>query len=580
MKLNKVRFGSATPAKRLSIKQHSSVRSVTVSIGIFAFAFLATLLASSSLTPVSNSSAEDVAAVINSSGYFINLISKNSGLASMDLVATAAGTVGITKDTINIKSNAPNGYDLYLSMDNSNTDGNRLYKDANSSSSSYLSPTSGTFSAPAVLDTNSWGYALSSTTPGLPASNGGNNGNGGSGNSGFDETYSTTGPNDNALFAAVPLQGQEQLIQTITTPDSTNGVDTEVYYGVKANTSLPSGSYKGTVTYTAIAKTNSGINEQTSVSPSVTTKLEGGEILTIATMLNIDASVAEDPGTPADPNIPGSGTPAKNVTVTVGGEPCPLTTGIYGDPADPTTTDGLGNAQDGSLVITCTAPSMATGRYDVGIDVPKYDKFWVIVNGIQYKYSTSDQDQAITDATAGTATAADILLGKTAYVGGQELTGTMPSYTLQYDTNKTAEENTEDSGLTWSSDGATLIISEGYHAQQQVNSQRDPQSIYANVIDLGTGTSFDVTSYSGYENFTAANFIVEVPNSSRNNGATRDASEAGRIYRAYLQMAKSYSNGILSAYISYGVDKTTSNNSGWNSGYTNSKLNVHAYLVY
>ncbi|MBR3220558.1 hypothetical protein IKF76_01700, partial [Candidatus Saccharibacteria bacterium] len=92
---------------------------------------------------------------------------------------------------------------------------------------------------------------------------------------------------------------------------------------------------------------------------------------------------------------------------------------------------------------------------------------WVIVNGIQYKYSTQELDQV----TGGNATAADILLGKTAYVGGQELTGTMPSYTLQYDTNKTETENTANAGLTWSSDGSTLTISEGYHTQQQVSNQ-------------------------------------------------------------------------------------------------------------
>ena len=39
-----------------------------------------------------------------------------------------------------------------------------------------------------------------------------------------------------------------------------------------------------------------------------------------------------------------------------------------------------------------------------------------------------------------------------------------------------------------------------------------------NVINLGTGTSFDVSSYSGYKNFTIDNFIVEV------NGGSFSAS--------------------------------------------------------
>ncbi|MBR3220291.1 IPT/TIG domain-containing protein [Candidatus Saccharibacteria bacterium] len=422
----------------LRIKSNPFYSAPAISLGVFTFAFLLTFLASSSFTPVQDSNAEDIAAVLNSSGYFINLTSANSGTVAMDVIGTAAGTVGMAKDTINIKSNAPSGYDLYLSMDNKDTDGNRLYKDANPGTAAnpnpFLSPTSGTFSNPAALDTNSWGYALSSTTPGLPASNGGTS---------FDETYNVAVPSDTALFAGVPLQGNEQLIQSITTPDATNGIDTDIYYGVKVNTTLPSGSYKGTITYTAIAKTNSSINEQTSISPSVTTKLEGGETLTIATMLNIDANDAEDPG--------------KEVSVTIGGEPC--------------TNIQLSNAQDGSLTISCTSPSMATGRYDVGIDIPKYDKFWVIVNGIQYKYSEQDQQTAISQVTGGNATTTDILNGKTAYVNGVEILGSMPSFTAQYDTNKTAEQNTQDAGLTWSNNGNTLTISEGYHTQQQVERQ-------------------------------------------------------------------------------------------------------------
>ena len=456
--------GDKTPQKLSRLKNlhmkksHMNLKKYNIpapiaGICIFIGAFFITMFASSSFIPVQPSNAEDVAAVLNSSGYFINLTSGNGGVVAIDVLGTAAGTVGLARDTINIKSNAPDGYDLYLGMDNKNVDGNRLYKDGDSTSSSFITPTSGTFSAPAVLDTNSWGYALANTTPGLPTEG-----------ANFDAQYNPSIPDDASLWASVPLAGNEQLIQTITTPNPTDGINTDIYYGAKANVSLPSGSYKGTITYTAIAKTNSSVNEYTSVSPATTTKLEGGEILTIATMLGVDAADAEDPGTPA-----------KRVTVTVGGQACPLTTGIVGDPSSPTTTDGLGNAQDGSLVITCTAPSMATGRYDVGVDVPKYDKFWVIVNGIEYKYSTTDQDQAIDDAvgqvTGGNATAADILLGKTAYVGGTELTGTMPSYTVQYDSNKTAAENTADAGLTWSSDGSTLTIAEGYHTQQQVNSQ-------------------------------------------------------------------------------------------------------------
>lgn len=484
----------------LIIKQHTNVYRPVVSIGVFLFTFLATLFISSSLTPVRNSSAEDVAAVINSSGYFINLTSGNSGVVAIDLNTNASGAIGLAKDTINIKSNAPNGYDLYLSMNNGETDGNRLYKDGSSSSAHYIAPTSGTFSAPAVLDTNSWGYALANTTTGLPAEG-----------ANFNEQYNPAIPDNTSLWAGVPLAGNEQLIQTITTPDTTTGINTDIYYGVKANTTLPSGSYKGTITYTAVAKTNSSVSEQTSVSPSTTTKLEGGEVLTIATMLSVDASQAEDPGDPSQ------GIPAKKVSVTVGGQDCPVT--------------NLSNAQDSSLVITCTAPSMATGRYDVGVDVPKYDKFWVIVNGIEYKYSTTDQDQAIDQVTGGDATAADILLGKTAYVGGTELTGTMPSYTVQYDTSKTATENTADAGLTWSSDGSTLTVAEGYHTRQQV-SGRD---IQANLLfNWSQGTSLSYTFTQDCRMIIVRVYNGSITVGNKNIRTLFTISTGGNVIKDYL----------------------------------------------
>lgn len=65
------------------------------------------------------------------------------------------------------------------------------------------------------------------------------------------------------------------------------------------------------------------------------------------------------------------------------------------------------------------------------------------------------------------------------------------------------------------------------------------------VIDLGTGTSFTVTQYAGYQNFTADNFIVGVISApfvrTDYPGNDRYASAAG------FTLAKSYnpSTGML-----------------------------------
>ena len=436
------------------LKLSSTKNQLMAGLAVFAGALLATTFISHLTTPAADSHAEDLTAVIDSTGYYINLTSGNGGEVNLDLSATPSGTLAIVEDRLNIKSNTPNGYQLYLAMESKEADSNRLYKDGNKTASSYLVPTSGTFDAPAVMDSNAWGYALASGTVGAPSN-------------AFDASYNVSVPDSTAVFAGVPLKGNDQLIQTIEIPDSTNGIDTSIYYGVKANTALPSGSYKGTVTYTAVARTSAASADIADVSPSYTTKLEGGERLTISTPLNIDATtVAIDDVTGT--NLTSEGTDL-SIIVEVGGVAC----------ANIATSNAAGS---GNLVIECDAPAHETGKYDVFIRIPKYSKTYTIVNGLTYKYSTEE----IATITGGNATAADIKAGKVAFVDGTELTGTMATFESQYDSTKTTAENTADAGLTWNDDNTVLTIAEGWHAEQQVNSHwpRNKGTVYSqtNVI--------------------------------------------------------------------------------------------------
>ena len=67
---------------------------------------------------------------------------------------------------------------------------------------------------------------------------------------------------------------------------------------------------------------------------------------------------------------------------------------------------------------------------------------------------------------------------------------------------------------------------------------------------MGTGTSFTVTSYSGYKNFTTDNFIL-VPNNGSgyggNNGNYCNQNEDYQPYAAYTSPSCSYnsSTGLL-----------------------------------
>ena len=336
------------------------------------------------------SHAEDLTAVVDSTGYFINLTSNSTSTGSgsgtnpgvvWDILGTTEGTVAVASDNINIKSNAPNGYGLYVSMEGSTS--NRLYQNGDATSGNYIVPTSGTFAAPAALDMNAWGFSLA----------------------------------NNGTFAAMPLKGNDQLIQTVDTPDAVSGIDTPIYYGVKANTTLPSGTYKGAVTYTAIARSSVSNQDTASVSPSFTTKLGGAEQITIATNLMINPDTIELDETTGT-NITTDGTDL-SVIVEVGGDDCEQ--------------KQFARASDDSLKITCLAPAKSTGRYDVYIRIPKYSKVYTIVNGITYGYSEQDKQAAVDEAvndtigtvTGGDATPNDILSGKTAYINGTSVTGTM-----------------------------------------------------------------------------------------------------------------------------------------------------------
>jgi hypothetical protein len=110
------------------------------------------------------------------------------------------------------------------------------------------------------------------------------------------------------------------------------------------------------------------------------------------------------------------------------------------------------------------------------------------------------------------------------------------------------------------------------------------------IVDLGVGTSFNVTQYSGYKNFTRSNFIIE-PSSKYNitpdHGTNNleyyvNASNPGSIWTVYaFKFSPSYnaSTGVLTTNMFYYLMASTTD-------WATSKLNrtftlqCHVYLVY
>lgn len=100
------------------------------------------------------------------------------------------------------------------------------------------------------------------------------------------------------------------------------------------------------------------------------------------------------------------------------------------------------------------------------------------------------------------------------------------------------------------------------------------------LIDLGTGTSFNVSSISGYQNFTLDNFIIEPisgfsGSAGWNSGPTEEEWYVSGTFGFSVSKNKTYNNvtGILNANLSARSD------SRHGLGYATGSIGVHAYLL-
>ena len=110
-----------------------------------------------------------------------------------------------------------------------------------------------------------------------------------------------------------------------------------------------------------------------------------------------------------------------------------------------------------------------------------------------------------------------------------------------------------------------------YYKYALINSYKE-----AAVVDLGTGTSFDVTSYSGYEDFTEDDFIVEPVSFSAVAGSNSGYNEGRGAATASGSLVKTYSSGTLTAYQYITTSLSCGSATAWTGS---SKVSVHAYLI-
>lgn len=147
---------------------------------------------------------------------------------SVDIDVTPANGARMSSNLtqVNTKTNSPSGHKLALSMDG--TEQKLL------NGSHFISPTSGTFASPIILNGSSWGYRVTSV--------------GGFGSGGSVELNVVTSAHK---WAGVPVKATPHVIKTKNTANTTLE-QTTVYYGASVDADQRSGSYKATVLYTAI----------------------------------------------------------------------------------------------------------------------------------------------------------------------------------------------------------------------------------------------------------------------------------------------------------------------------------------
>lgn len=148
-----------------------------------------------------------------------------NGTVSLNATPTGSGVQTIGSDTVSVSTNDSAGYTLKLAESGASQN---MVSGANT-----IAPSTGTQASPVAETASSWGYRVD-------------------GVGGFGAGPTTSASNQaigTTTFAAVPATASPSTLKTTATTASNDA--TTVWYGLAASTSVPTGTYTNTVTYTA-----------------------------------------------------------------------------------------------------------------------------------------------------------------------------------------------------------------------------------------------------------------------------------------------------------------------------------------
>lgn len=177
------------------------------------------------LVPLTVSAATDSEeTVINANLDSVITVTTNTPV-NIGLTPTGVGVMSSANDTVTVSTNDTGGFTLTL--EDSDADTNLVQ------GGDTIPASAGTQAAPVTLVNNTWGYRVD-----------------GIGGFGAGPTTQETNVATTTFdWAGVPANGAPNTIKTTATTATDD--ETDVWYGVAADTSNPSGTYTDTVTYTA-----------------------------------------------------------------------------------------------------------------------------------------------------------------------------------------------------------------------------------------------------------------------------------------------------------------------------------------
>ena len=178
---------------------------------IFGFAILS-IFAPIFGSNATNNSTQELAAEINP----VVSLSAPTEL-SFNINPTAAGVFDSKELTVNISTNAIKGYELYFSYEDEQTN---MKHTTPSITQSISSTFTGSLTS-TNMQNNTWGYSLNNTD-----------------------------------FKSIPKKTEQVKLKDLNTHPTPAERTQSIYFGVKADTTLPSGAYEKNVVFTAIAHAN------------------------------------------------------------------------------------------------------------------------------------------------------------------------------------------------------------------------------------------------------------------------------------------------------------------------------------